>query len=211
MYRCQGCEKSFTRKNNMRRHQMKTCEGKKNVREIMNRVDQQAKPAPPSDDFPMEALIKPKPLDDKTPKSKMKDESDQRDVTELINRIVQRAEPIPPSKTQDDIPIEPLIKPKPMVDTSRSDMNNVSGVEEESDDEDETTSSEEDSHNIEVMPDNPDDLKKMFGDLFKKLHNNMNIYNKLVFLLDELKRMDCLTKEECNAINGILQEKVGIN
>lgn len=36
----------------------------------------------------------------------------------------------------------------------------------------------------------------------------IEMYNKLVLMLDELKRMDCLTQEECNVMNEHLQNKL---
>ena len=68
----------------------------------------------------------------------------------------------------------------------------------------------ESSDDVEFMPDNPEDLKKCFRQLFYKLHGNIDIYNKLVCILDELERMNCLTKEECNYMNKHLQEKMNI-
>ena len=64
------------------------------------------------------------------------------------------------------------------------------------------------------MPDNLEELKAAFWNLYKKVHNNMKNYNKLVLILDELHRVNFLTKEECNAgkmhIKTILQKKTGI-
>ena len=63
---------------------------------------------------------------------------------------------------------------------------------------------------IEFMPDNPNELKAAFRNLYRKVHNNTENYNKLVLMLDELQRMKCLTKEECNGVQVHLQEKIGI-
>ena len=89
---------------------------------------------------------------------------------------------------------------------------NMDISEEESESDSNTSDSEEKESDPEVqfMPDNPEDLKKYFRLLFNKLHDNVDIYNKLVFMLDELERMGCLTKEECNAMNKCLQEKLNI-
>ena len=66
------------------------------------------------------------------------------------------------------------------------------------------------SNDIEFMPDNPEELKAAFRSLYQKVHNNTKNYNKLVLMLDELQRMKCLTKEECNGVKVHLQEKIGI-
>ena len=34
------------------------------------------------------------------------------------------------------------------------------------------------------------------------------MYNTLVLMLDELKRMDCLTQEECNVMNENIENKL---
>ena len=111
-------------------------------------------------------------------------------VGNIINKVSQRAnmdvKPLPIPKKLDDP------KPTPDTDTEESDS------EEESDME------------IEFMPNNPEDLKREFKRLYKKLEKLEDIYDKLVYMLDELKRMKCLTKEECDAMNKCLQEKVGI-
>ena len=58
--------------------------------------------------------------------------------------------------------------------------------------------------------DNLEELKAAFWNLYKKVHNNMENYNKLVLILDELHRVNCLTKEECNGIKMKVQKKIGI-
>ena len=60
------------------------------------------------------------------------------------------------------------------------------------------------------MPDNPEELKAAFRNLYQKVHNNTKNYNKLVLMLDELQRMKCLTEKECNGVKVHLQEKIGI-
>ena len=66
------------------------------------------------------------------------------------------------------------------------------------------------SEDIEFMPDNPKELKAAFRNLYRKVHNNTENYNKLVLMLDELRRMKCLTREECNGVKDHLQKKIGI-
>ena len=58
------------------------------------------------------------------------------------------------------------------------------------------------------MPDNPEGLKEAFRNLYWKFRRDIEMYNKLVLMLNELERMKCLTKEECNAVNEHLQKKL---
>ena len=58
------------------------------------------------------------------------------------------------------------------------------------------------------MPDNPEELKEAFRNLYKKFRRDIEMYDKLVLMLDELQRMKCLTKEEYNAMNEHLQNKI---
>ena len=197
MYQCQSCEKTFSRKNNMKRHQIQTCKGQK---------QNNLKPA---------SIIQPK---DKI-------------VGDILNKVIRRvdmdvkpmAQQILTKPKKQDLPGEVFknIKPKSLTDiaieverkTSPAQNMDISEEESESDSDMDISDSEDKESDLddEFMPDNPDDLKKEFKQLFNKLHNNVEIYNKLVFMLDELKRMNCLTKEECNAMNKCLQEKIGIS
>ena len=68
----------------------------------------------------------------------------------------------------------------------------------------------ESSKEEEYMIDNPEDLKEAFRNLYNKFQHNIEIYNKLVFTLDKLKKINCLTKEECDALNENLQSKIAI-
>ena len=58
------------------------------------------------------------------------------------------------------------------------------------------------------MPDNRRELKEAFRNLYKKFRRDIEMYDKLVLMLGELKRMDCLTQEECNAMKDHLQNKL---
>ena len=139
-------------------------------------------------------------------------------VGDILNKVTQRAnmnvEPmtVPPKKPQNATVNAPKTSDIEMTDSEtysdpESEKNELSDPE--SSEENESTDPETD-----FMPDNPEDLKKDFRKLFKKLHYNMDqnidIYNKLVFMLDELERMNCLTEEECNAMHKCLREKMGI-
>ena len=46
------------------------------------------------------------------------------------------------------------------------------------------------SEDIEFMPDNPKELKAAFRNLYRKVHNNTENYNKLVLMLDKLQNMN---------------------
>ena len=79
-----------------------------------------------------------------------------------------------------------------------------------SSDSDSEASDAEASEDVEFMPDNLEELKAAFRDLYKKVHNNMANYNKLVLILDKLYHVDCLTKEECDGIKLSVQKKIGM-
>ena len=80
----------------------------------------------------------------------------------------------------------------------------------ESDSEENESSESELSEDVEFMPDNPKEQFEPFRKLYKKFHHNIETYNNFVLMLDEMERMKCLTKEECNAMNEHLQKKIGI-
>ena len=103
------------------------------------------------------------------------------------------------------IPIQAVkaLKPKSLTDLA-ADIEMKSDSEDSSDKEIEG----EEEIDYEVMPDNPRKLKEAFRNLYKKFRRDIEMYNKLVLMLDELKRMECLTKEECNAMNKHLQNKL---
>ena len=62
----------------------------------------------------------------------------------------------------------------------------------------------------EHMLDNLQELKAAFRYMYKKIHSNMETYKNLVSILDELHRVNFLTKEECNALNLMIQKKISI-
>ena len=61
-------------------------------------------------------------------------------------------------------------------------------------------------------PSDIEELQAAFRNHYGKMLNN---FENLVLILDELYRVDCLTKEECNAMKmhmkTILQKKTGIS
>ena len=205
MYQCQNCEKTFSRKNNMKRHQIQTCKGKVRNGNNLNTT----------------SLIQPN-------KDKIIGQPSDKDIVgNILNKAIQRANV--------DMDIKPLTNkvpfhqkksatiPREAVDAvklrSLSDIPTHSSKSdsEETDSDSEVESSESSysdgelsQDDVEFMPNNVEELKKAFRDLFNKLHGNIGIYNRLVFLLDELKRMGGLTKEECNAMNNCIHEKMNI-
>ena len=62
----------------------------------------------------------------------------------------------------------------------------------------------------EHMLDNLEELKAAFRNMYKKIQSNMETYKNLVSILDELHRVNFLTKEECNALNLMIQKKISI-
>ena len=66
------------------------------------------------------------------------------------------------------------------------------------------------SKDDEYAVDDPEELKAAFRNLYNRFQHNIEMYNKLVLMLDEMENMGCLTKEDCNAINRSLQNKIGL-
>ena len=66
------------------------------------------------------------------------------------------------------------------------------------------------SKDDEYAVDDPEELKAAFRNLYDRFQHNIEMYNKLVLMLDEMENMGCLTKEDCNAINRNLQNKIGL-
>ena len=145
-------------------------------------------------------------------------------VGDILNKVVQRAnmnvEPIKektssylkpmteepttlkPATKKPMIPIQAVkaLKPKSLTDLAAD-------IEMKSDSED-SDETEEEEEEYEIMPDNPKELKEAFRNLYYKFRRDVGMYNKLVLMLDKLERLNCLTKEECNAMNDHLQKKL---
>ena len=159
-------------------------------------------------------------------KKDLEPKSDSNIVGNILNKIVQRADmdirpmtekfpkkPITPIQALKPMmekvpkkPIQEALKPKSLSDLA-ADIEIKSDSEDSSEDETEGEEEEEEM-DYEVMPDNPKDLKEAFRNLYWKFRRDIEMYNKLVLMLDELKRMKCLTQEECNAVNDHLQNKL---
>ena len=60
------------------------------------------------------------------------------------------------------------------------------------------------------ITDKQEKLKEAFRNLYNRFQHNIEIYNKLVIMLDEMEKINCLTKEECKALNENLQNKIAI-
>ena len=183
MYRCHKCNKEFTRKNNMRRHQIQTCKAQENnVGDIINRVVERVN-------------MDVRPVTETTPpyKPMIKEPT-----TEKLSK-----------KPMTEVPIQAIkaLKPKSLTDLA-ADIEMKSDSEDSSDNETEEEEEESEEESYEMMPDNPRELKEAFRNLYKKFRRDIEMYNRLVLMLDELKRMDCLTQEECNAMKDHLQNKL---
>ena len=164
-------------------------------------------------------------------KKEQEPKSDSKTVGDILNNVVQRVDmdkPImkktylpkkamipaqaalkptmekthSPKNTMDEVPIQAVEALKPR---SLSDLAADIEMKSDSEDSDET---EEEQIDYEVMPDNPKELKEAFRKLYFKFRRDIDMYNKLVLMLDELKRMKCLTQEECNSMNKHLQNKL---
>ena len=157
-------------------------------------------------------------------------------VGDIINKVVQRAnmdvKPMTektPSLPKISMQVVKALKPKSLTDLEvemKSDSEESTSSEDETalkpksltelpaemkSDAEESTSSEDETEgeeiDYEVMPDNPEELKKAFRKLYKKFRRDIEICNKLVLILEKLERMKCLTKEECNAVKEHLEKK----
>ena len=166
-------------------------------------------------------------------KKEQEPKSDSKTVGDILNNVVQRVDmdkPImkktylpkkamipaqaalkptmekthSPKNTMDEVPIQAVeaLKPRSLSDLA-ADIEIESDSEDSSEDE-----TEEEEIDYEVMPDNPRELKEAFRNLYKQFRRDIDMFNKLVLMLDELKRMECLTQEECNAMNKHLQNKL---
>ena len=130
-------------------------------------------------------------------------------IRSIVNNAVQGAnKDTSPMMTVTPVKAPPYLTKNPMVT-----LNGKSDSEPESDSEESESSEKSDpesSEDVEFMPDNLEELKAAFRDLYKKVHNNMANYNKLVLILDKLYHVNCLTKEECDGIKLSVQKKIGL-
>ena len=67
-----------------------------------------------------------------------------------------------------------------------------------------------DIEDVGFVPDKAEELKAVFRKLYRKVESNTENYKKLVLVLDELQRMNCLTREECNGVKHHIQKKIDI-
>ena len=100
------------------------------------------------------------------------------------------------------------------VDNQFLDSKSKKKSESESNSESSAFDSDSDSEEMDISknnePDNVKQLKATFRKLHRKVQSNMDNFYKLVLKSDELYHVNCLTKEECNAIKSSLQKKIGI-
>ena len=75
----------------------------------------------------------------------------------------------PQKPLEQNIPMEVNIKPKPLTNILETYAEQSDLESEESD------SDESDAESVEFMPDNPEDLKKRFQQLFYQLHGNIDM------------------------------------
>ena len=124
--------------------------------------------------------------------------------TSYLKPMTEEPTTLKPATKKPMIPIQAVkaLKPKSLSDLA-ADIEMRSDSEDSSEDE-----TEEEEIDYEVMPDNPKELKEAFRNLYKQFRRDIDMFNKLVLMLDELKRMECLTQEECNAMNKHLQNKL---
>ena len=151
-------------------------------------------------------------------KQNCKGQKEQDDVVgNILNKVVRRADVMTsatePSETKNPptvLPIETMniAKPKSLTRLAMEIDGKIDSDDSISSEEDETD--EDETHNYEAMPDNFAQLKEAFRNMYVKLEKNIEIYDKLVLMLDEMARMNCLTKQECSVMNEHLQKKMGI-
>ena len=91
------------------------------------------------------------------------------------------------------------------LEESESSSNDLSEPEENSEE-----SENSDKNKYKLMPSNPKKLMKLFRELYLKFHDDVESYNNLVLMLDEMKLKKCITKDEGDALNKDLQEKMGM-
>ena len=80
----------------------------------------------------------------------------------------------------------------------------------ESEEDDSTSQSEDEVEEIEFMPKSKRGLVEAFKNLYSKFHDDIEEYNNLVLMLDELKRRECIEEDEYKSLNKALQQKIGL-
>ncbi len=114
-----------------------------------------------------------------------------------------------------------LLKPKSLNQLTQESKNpklkkgsykNKNGVLKNTDDSSIESESDSDSDTFVFLPDNKNDLVEKFNNLYANFNGDGDIetYNQLISILDELKRMKLLDEYEYDAWNQILQQNIGI-
>ena len=135
-------------------------------------------------------------------------------LADIMNNVTQRAKDQPITSTLPIKRVNSVVpKPKALIDF-KSEKKLESEAASDSEDQSTTSYSDSEPEEIDISendePDNLEELKAAFRNLYKKVHSNMENYNKLVLILDELYHVNCLTKEECDGIKLSLRKKIGI-
>ena len=146
------------------------------------------------------------------------------DIGDLINNVVQGAKR-DSTKTSSIPPKKPVIQPPATIPTAvnpRSGSDLAIEMRGKSDFGSEQPNSEgkkvvvspsspQDGcygENMEIDCDIPKKLINAFRSLYWKLHNNFEIYNELISMLDAMQRMNFLSREECQVMTLHLQKKI---
>ena len=103
--------------------------------------------------------------------------------------------------TKSDVPMEAInfIKPKSLTQLA------IEQESEETDSEESEANSEDGSMDIELTPENPTQLMKAFRNLYTKFDDNIR---RLLLVLEELERINCLSSEECKGMKYHLRNKI---
>ena len=159
--KCEKCGRRM-RSDNLKRHQIKSCQRKKKQEDdenILSTVYQRAG------------------MDSMTTEASQ---------SKILSRATNARNPTESSMKVDD--------------ESDSDQSNSSDKD----------ARDEDEIEYEVMSDKFSQLTKAFRNQYHKLDSNIEIYDKLLLMLDEMKRLNLLTKEECSVMNEYLMKKIRI-
>ena len=230
-HHCIGCDKSFASAQSLWNHKQRCFRPKKEdstvqskdkiIGDIMNKVDQRVKDSSSikKPEFKMDDMeVEPKLdllLEKKTSDPESKSESDSEETEsseESDHEITDEQEKLKEDfrnlymKFHQDIGIFNKL----VLTLDELEMMDCLTKDESDSVKENLKKKIESSKEEEYMIDNPEDLKEAFRNLYNKFQHNIEIYNKLVFTLDKLKKINCLTKEECDALNENLQSKIAI-
>ena len=118
-------------------------------------------------------------------------------IADIINKVDQRA------KGQSSTSILPRVNSVPKIRDLKEDESSETDSKSDSEDSDPESSDKS-------IPDDLEELKEAFWKLYKRIYSNMDNYTELVLILDKLKHVNCLTKDECNGIKETVRRKIGV-